>query len=112
MEVLVNFSQSPAFSCSDATFLLHHLADYNGDLLPLTKLLLSVGNYYVNSQQRTESETNGRYAFNNYTPLLLKLYEQAREAKDEAIQNQCLDIWDAMFAQQVASVYDISNAIG
>ena len=112
ISVLIRLSHSPAFSSRNASSLLYDLENYNGDLLPFAELLFSVGNYYINlHQQADEASVNNRHESHYYTPLLLRLYEQAQESKDEVTQNRCLDIWDAMFEQQIVSVSSISKTI-
>jgi hypothetical protein len=47
-----------------------------------------------------------------FLPLLIRLYEQADEAKAIEAVNRCLDACDALFEKRVGVVRELAQAIG
>ena len=47
----------------------------------------------------------------HYMPLMVRLYEQAKELSRSDIENKCLDIWDGMFEMRIESIHEISKVI-
>ena len=112
IEFLVGFTDSLAFG-DDPTFLLYQLEDYSGDLLPFANLLLAIGDHFINprSGKIENGSTEASLDTYHYMPLMIRLYEQAKDSSRSDIENKCLDIWDGMFEKRVGSINEISKVI-
>ena len=109
IEFLVNFTDSLAFA-DDTTSLLYKLDKYSGDLLPFAKLLIAIGEHFIKSKASDEG-SEVLVDLHSYMPLMVRLYEQAKDIGEHDIEGMCLDIWDGMFEKRVGSVHEISKVI-
>ena len=111
IEFLIDFIDCPAFD-GDPTLLLGRLENYSGDLLPFASLLLAIGDRFTQSNLASESKgIDITPDMHGYMPLMIRLYEQAKDIRDFDIELRCLDIWDGMFEKRVESVYEPSRVI-
>jgi len=109
---LIKFIDCPVFD-DDPTLLFDRLKEYPGDLLPFSSLLLAIGDRFT--QSNLESEGKGvdiSLDVHGYMPLMIRLYEEAKDFKKLDIELRCLDIWDGMFERRVESVYEVSKVMG
>jgi hypothetical protein len=112
IEFLIDFVDSPAFG-DDPVLLLYQLEDYSGDILPFANLLLAIGNHFIRPCLTSDGEGGSDVAqdISHYMPLMVRLYEQAKDLGKSDVELRCLDIWDSMFEMQVGPVHQISKVI-
>lgn len=107
-----HFARSKAFQ-SNPTPLLLALEEHSGDLLPFSDCVLTVGSTFAEDlaeATRDRSRGLGMDASHHLVPLLLRLYEQAKD-HDEAVYLRCLDLWDRLLERRVGSAIGLTREL-
>lgn len=108
-----SFIESQAFR-DDPTGLIYGLGDHSGSLLPFSDVLLSMCDQFVGPLRDAcrDSSQGVLHDLSLFVPILIRLYEQAEEAKNDQVVSRCLDAWDAMFEGRVGVIHELAQAIG
>ncbi|MCP3964511.1 MAG: TIR domain-containing protein [bacterium] len=104
------FARSKAFQ-ADPTPLLRALERQSGDLLPFADCLLAVGTTFAEElaeAARDHARGLRTDAAHFLLPLLLRLYEQAKD-RDQAVYLRCLDLWDRLLERRVGSAMGLTR---
>jgi hypothetical protein len=105
------FARSKAFQ-TDPSPLLRALDHQTGDLLPFADCLLTVGVTFA--EELAEASQNMATGISGdarqLLPLLLRLYEQARD-RDKAIYLCCLDLWDRLLERRVGAAMGLTREL-
>jgi hypothetical protein len=111
-EIIQKYIKSEAFK-DDPTWLFYAIDEYAGSLLPLTDLILNIcGQFAGPLRDATRDYSTGIAGdARRILPILLRLYEQAQEAKDTVIINRCLDSWDLLYEKRVGAVREMTQAL-
>lgn len=113
LRLVRSFVESRAFR-DDPTELVFVLNDYSGSLLPFSDILFSMCAQFVGPLRdiSRDSSTGIVHDIPHFVRILMRLHEQAGEARDSTIVNRCMDTWDAMFERRVGVVQELVRAIG
>jgi hypothetical protein len=106
------FARSKAFQ-ADPTPLLRALERQSGDLLPFADCLLAAGTTF--GEELAESARDYSHGIAGdaslyLLPLLLRLYEQAKEGHMKVYLG-CLDLWDRLLEQRVGSAMGLTKEL-
>lgn len=111
-EAWSRFARSKAFQ-TEPSELLMALDQQSGNLLPFADCLLAAGKTFA-EELAEASRDRGRgfagRASHYLLPLLLRLYEQAKEQNQE-IYRRCLDLWDRLLEQRVGSAMGLTHEL-
>ena len=107
VELAIAFVQSSEF-LNDPGHLLQPLSEFTGDLTTYSSVVLgAVDAVCEHLADQTRDRTRwSAFAGNEASTLLIRLYEIAYGAADDALQAQCLDRWDAMLRSRVGLTAD------
>ena len=108
-EAWQRFARSRAFQAAPS-YLLKALTEQAGDLVPFAECLLAAGEAFA-SELSTEAKdpTGGRAAeVHTLLPLLLRLYEQAKD-RDSVVYQHCLDLWDRLLEARVGTATGLTR---
>lgn len=98
------FARCKAFQ-ADPTPLLRALERQSGDLVPFADCLLAAGTTFAEElaeKARDHARGLAGDARFHLLPLLLRLYEQAKD-RDQKTYVRCLDLWDRLLERRVGS---------
>lgn len=111
-EAWSRFARSKAFQ-SDPTPLLQALEKQSGNLLPFADCLIAAGTTFAEELIETAhsgAHGLGRDAALFLLPLLLRLYEQAKD-QDHVIYLRCLDLWDRLLEHRIGSAMGLTREL-
>ncbi len=111
-EAWSRFARSKAFQ-ADPTPLLSALERQSGNLLPFAECLLFAGTTFAEELAELAREHGRGHAGDAayyLLPLLLRLYEQAKD-HDRATYLSCLDLWDRLLERRVGSVMGLTREL-
>lgn len=106
------FARSRAFRV-EPTHLLHALHEQSGDLLPFADCILAVGTTFAEDLAEESRDYSHRLSGNvsHYlTPMLLRLYEQAKD-RDQEVYLGCLDLWDCLLEARVGRAMNLTREL-
>jgi hypothetical protein len=113
-EAWTEFARSKAFQ-ADPTPLLQALEKQSGNLLPFADCLLAAGTTFA-EELAEETRDHARRLAGDASffllPLLLRLYEQAKESdSDPETYHRCLDLWDRLLERRVGSAMGLTHEL-
>lgn len=110
-KLVLQFVESQSFR-DDPTSLIFGLEEHSGNLLGFAELLFAMCKQFVGPLREASRDTSQSlmWDIDQFVPILIRLYEQAEEAKETDIVDHCLDAWDEMFKQRVG-MHILSTAI-
>ena len=111
--LLRSFVDSRAF-LDHPSQLIYGLEQHAGSLLPFSDVLFDMCDQFVRPVHDAGEDSSPRIAhdLSQFVPILIRLHEQAEDAKDTQTVSRCLDAWDAMFERRVGVVHELARAIG
>jgi hypothetical protein len=103
-ELVRTFVHTRAFHDQGGRF-LHVLRQYPGSIVGYADALLEACDVFATALADLSRDRRHRLAGDAHfsSPLVLRLYEQAQDTRDAAIQARCLDAWDRMLEARVGS---------
>ena len=112
VEFVQKHIESQAYA-DDPSSLMHAIEDYEGSLIPYSQVILSIC-AVLSTTLREESRNPATGVAADAAmvpPILLRLYDQARDQADSSTLNRCLDAWDMLFENRVGMTRDITRSI-
>ncbi len=111
-EITGKYIQSRAYHDHPASLFIA-MEEYSGPLLPYGELILGICREFAGPLRDPSRDMSTGIAGDAYRlpPLLLRLYEQARERDDKAAISSCLDAWDTLFEKRVGVVQELAQSM-
>lgn len=106
------YLNSSAYSHNPAP-VLHALERHTGSLLPYTGWILAICKIFSGPLRESSRDIRTKTAADALIipALLLRLYDQAHERSEYAIERQCLDAWDMLFEERVGITRTLAKSI-
>jgi hypothetical protein len=91
------------------SWLVNALRRHPDSLIPLASVIeavcIRVATDLTDPSRRDQLQ--GGYALNQFVPLVLRLYEQAEQAKDTRLRTACLDWWDRLLEARMGGAEQV-----
>ncbi|WP_284640765.1 ATP-binding protein [Paenibacillus silviterrae] len=105
-ELVNRYLLSNAFN--DRSLFIHHLEEYEGDLLFFSDVIFNLFEAFINNKDRTSYRFD--YWLEDAITLLLRLYDRAKDNNHDVF-SRCLDTWDVLFESRITSAQKIVKVI-
>jgi hypothetical protein len=90
--------------------LLHVLGQFTGGLRDLAELIRTIGAELAVERSRDPSD-HLFYAANEFSSILLRLYEEAGGPDRVELRNACLDLWDLLLERRVGTALTLTREL-
>jgi hypothetical protein len=110
--IVARYVKSKAFA-DDPSPLMWSLKEFSGSLTPFSGLVLMICEVFAGSLRDASRDMSTGVAGDAHSipPMLLRLYEQAKEQGDVQILGRCLNAWDLLFEHRVGTTRDMVLAM-
>jgi hypothetical protein len=110
-QLAVRFISTPEF-LRHSHWLVEAIRTHPEGLVPLTPVFEAVCDRLADrfGQGRGTAASDDRsdgFDLNRFVPLILRLYEQAEQARDTQLRNTCLDWWDRLLEARMAGAMQV-----
>ncbi len=109
---LCDYVKSQAFR-DDPRRLMYLLSRYSSPLCDLAELIRTLGLEIASkvAERSRDPSDHTFWAANDYSAVLLRLYEEAGRSDQTQLRAECLDLWDLLLEQRVGTAVALTRDI-
>jgi hypothetical protein len=106
-DVAIRFVARPGFA-AHPSWLVEALRRHADSLLPLAPVISAVCGQLATHPSVASQDRGGLKSvdLDRFVPLLLRLYEQAEQARDLRLRGECLDWWDRLLEARIGGAVE------